>query len=81
MVPLDEPADVLAVLCSVQDGEVLAVIHLVLSSYVTGLLTRVRSLSLILTSAGLAVYADFDADNLVSIFTGFSEREFFTATR
>ena len=77
MVPLDEPADVLAVLCSVQDGEVLAVIHLVLSSYVTGLLTRVRSLSLILTSAGLAV----DADSLVSIFTGFSEREFFTATR
>ena len=77
MVPLDEPADVLAVLCSVQDGEVLAVIHLVLSSYVTGLLMRVRSLSLILTSAGLAV----DADSLVSIFTGFSEREFFTATR
>ena len=77
MVPLDEPADVLAVLCSVQDGEVLAVIHLVLSSYITGLLTRVRSLSLILTSAGLAV----DADSLVSIFTGFSELEFFTATR
>ena len=76
MVPLDEPADVLAVLCSVQDGEVLAVIHLVLSSYVTGLLTRVKSLSLILTSAGLAVYADLDADSLVSIFTEFSEREF-----
>ena len=57
MVLLDEPADVLAVLCSVQDGEVLAVINLVLSRYVTGLLARVRSLSLILTSAGLAVYA------------------------
>ena len=76
MVPLDEPVDVRAVLCSVQDGEVLAVIHLVLSSHVTGLLTRVKSLSLILTSAGLAVYADLDADSLVSIFTELSEREF-----
>ena len=59
-----------------QDGEVLAVIHLVLSSYVTGLLTRFRSLSLILTSAGVTVYADLDADSLVSIFTEFSEQEF-----
>ena len=43
-VPLDDPADVLAALCGVNDGEVLAVIHLVLLVRVTVCLTKLGHL-------------------------------------